>query len=96
VGRLYGNEYWINSEMSFFKIFFDLGQNNNHFVITMDCGEPDTSTIKSTIIIQSFDVAFVLPLPDYAKNWTDLCVTGLFTQVTNDPLPEYISLGVLD
>jgi hypothetical protein len=69
----------------------ETGQNNNHFVITMDCGEPDTSGIASQIFIQAPDVTFTIPLPNFASQWEYLCIDDLLPVITNSDLPDYIT-----
>ena len=51
IGRTWGEDFTINIVETYFKIYFDVGVNNNHIILTFSCGEPDTSGMNSTIFI---------------------------------------------
>ena len=59
-------------------------------MITINCGEPDSSNFSTELYIQLGDKSFDFDCPNYSPSWVDFCVTDLFVKITNDPLPEYI------
>ena len=88
ISNTWGNEWKINSRISYLQIEVISSQKLSNVMITINCGEPEIFEIPSTIL-QGYEVVFTVFPPILSDYWINLCDNEV--KILNEPPLDFLT-----